>query len=62
MGIFDKAKQFAADNPDKVSQGIDKAGDAIDERTGGKHSEQIDKAQDAARKHLADGEGEQPQQ
>ena len=52
MGIFDKAKQFADDNPDKVNQGIDKAGDVVDERTGGKHSEQVDKAQDAARKHL----------
>ncbi|WP_295629585.1 antitoxin [uncultured Corynebacterium sp.] len=61
MGVFDKAKQFADDNPDKVSQGIDKAGDTVDERTGGKHSEHVDKAQDAARKKFADGEGE-PQQ
>ncbi|WP_084082602.1 antitoxin [Corynebacterium freneyi] len=56
MGIFDKAKQFAEDNPDKVNQGIDKAGDLVDERTGGKHSEQVDKAQDAARKHLGGNE------
>ncbi len=56
MGIFDKAKQFADDNPDKVNQGIDKAGDIVDERTDGKHSEQVDKAQDAARKHLGGDE------
>lgn len=64
MGIFDKAKQFADDNPDKVNQGIDKAGDTVDERTGGKHAEHVDKAQDAARKRVANGgaEGEQPQQ
>lgn len=64
MGIFDKAKQFADDNPDKVNQGIDKGGDAIDQRTGGKHAEHVDKAQDAARKRFAAGEaeGEQPQQ
>lgn len=61
MGIFDKAKQFADDNPDKVNQGIDKAGDAIDQRTGGKHAEHVDKAQDAARKRFG-GEGDQPQQ
>ena len=61
MGIFDKAKQFADDNPDKVNQGIDKGGDAIDERTGGKHAEHVDKAQDAARKRFG-GEGDQPQQ
>ena len=61
MGIFDKAKQFADDNPDKVNQGIDKGGDASDERTGGKHAEHVDKAQDAARKRFG-GEGDQPQQ
>ena len=27
---------------------IDKAGDAVDEKTGGKHAEQVDKAQEAA--------------
>nr|WP_240895677.1 antitoxin [Kineococcus siccus] len=28
--------------------GIDKAGDAVDQKTGGGHAEQIDKAEDAA--------------
>ncbi|PZT85105.1 MAG: hypothetical protein DI630_36360, partial [Gordonia sp. (in: high G+C Gram-positive bacteria)] len=28
-GLGDKAKQFAEDNPDKVDQGIDKAGDTV---------------------------------
>ena len=54
-GLGDKAKQFANDNPDKVDQGIDKAGDAVDERTGGQHAEQVDKAQDALRDKLGGG-------
>lgn len=56
-GLGDKAKQFAEDNPDKVDQGIDKAGDAVDDRTGGKHAEQVDKGQDAARNKFG-GNGE----
>lgn len=64
MGIFDKAKDLAGDHPDQVDQGIDKAGDAVDERTGGQHAEHVDKAQDAARDRLGGGgaapEGDQP--
>lgn len=49
MGIFDKAKDFARGNPDKADQIVDKAGDLVDERTGGQHAEHVDKAQDFAR-------------
>ena len=62
MGIGDmvnKAKDLAADHPDKVDQGIDKAGDAVDQRTGGQHVEQVDKAQDAVRGRLA-GDAQPP--
>lgn len=55
MGIgdfVDKAKDLAGQHPDKVDQGIDKAGDAVDQRTGGQHAAQVDKAQDAARDRL----------
>ena len=52
MGFLDKAKEFAGKNPDKVQSGIDKAGDMFDEKTGGKHAEHVDKAQDAARKRF----------
>jgi len=57
--IVNKAKDLAADHPDKVEQGVDKAGDAVDQRTGGQHAEQVDKAQDAVRDRLAGG-GQQP--
>lgn len=52
MGIgdfVDKAKDLAAENEDQVDDAIDKAGDVIDEKTGGKYSDQVDKGQEAAK-------------
>lgn len=46
MGIFDKAKDFASQNPDKVDGIVDKAGDQVDQRTGGQHAGHVDKAQE----------------
>ena len=37
-----------------VEQGIDKAGNAVDDKTGGKFSDQIDKGQDALKDKLGD--------
>lgn len=59
MGIFDKAKEaFSGDNAlaDKakdavnqheaqVDQGIEKAGDMIDDKTGGKFADKVDQGQ-----------------
>ncbi len=45
MGFLDKAKNLARKNPDKVESAIDKAGDAFDERTGGKHAQHTDTVQ-----------------
>ena len=41
MGIFDKAKDLLNEHSDKVDQGIDKAAELIDQKTGGQHTEQI---------------------
>ncbi len=63
MGIGDfveKAKDLAGQHPDQVDQGIDKAGDAVDQRTGGQHAAQVDKAQDAVRDRLAGGDRQPP--
>jgi hypothetical protein len=62
MGIGDivnKAKDLAADHPDQVDSGIDKAGDAVDGRTGGQHASQVDKAQEAVKDRLG-GADQQP--
>ena len=45
MGIDDmvnKGKDLAADHPEKVDAGIDKAADAADSATGGKATEHIE--------------------
>lgn len=59
VGFMDKVKGMLGQHSDKLEGGIDKAGDAIDERTGGKHAAHVDKAQDAARDALRklDGDG-----
>ena len=37
---------------DKVDQGIDRAGDAVDDKTGGKYAGHVDKGQDAAKDQI----------
>ncbi len=50
MGFLDKVKDLVSKNADKVDAAIDKAGDIVDQKTQGKYSSQVDKAQDAAKK------------
>ncbi len=59
MGIFDKAKDLLNEHNDKVDQGIDKAADLIDQKTGGQHTSQIDQAAEQAKKAM-DDKGTQP--
>ena len=59
MGIFDKAKDALSEHSEHVATGIDKVGDLVDERTGGKYAEHVDKGQDFASdraREYADGE------
>ena len=50
MGFLDKLKDLASKNKGAVDSAIDKAGDIVDQKTQGKYSSQVDKAQDAAKK------------
>jgi hypothetical protein len=56
MGFMDKAKDFADDHDQQVDQGLEKAGDKIDERTGNKYASQVDKGVDAAQERTGDGD------
>jgi len=49
MGFFDKIKNLLKGNKSKVEQGLDKAADTIDSKTGGKYSEKIDSGVDKAK-------------
>ena len=52
----DKAKDLLGQHSDQAEQGIDKARDLADEKTGGKHSDQIDKLADQAKERLGDSQ------
>jgi len=43
MGFLDKAKAMIAKDPKKIVDGIDKATDMIDDKTGGKYSDKLNK-------------------
>ena len=49
MSFLDKAKEAVEKNIDKVEGAIDKAGDMVDEKTGGKFAAAVDKVQDTAK-------------
>lgn len=52
MSVLDKVKGMLKGREDKASQAVDKAGDLIDEKTGGKYASQVDMAQNQAKKQL----------
>jgi hypothetical protein len=60
MGLFDKAKDLAHDHADKLDGVIDKAAEVVDEKTGGKYADKVDKAADAARNALDDQPADEP--
>jgi hypothetical protein len=47
--MADKAKDTLGANKDKIDDAVDAAGDRVDEKTGGKYAEHVDKAQNAAK-------------
>ncbi len=54
MGLFDKAKDLADQNKDKIADGVDKATDMADDQTDGKYREHLDKVDDAVKKYADD--------
>ena len=59
MGMFDKAKSMLMKNSDKAKGAVDKAGDLIDKKTGGKYASQVDSVQEQA-KDMLDKEAAPP--
>ena len=54
MSILDKAKGLLGKNSGKAKDGVDKAADVADDKTGGKHTEQIDGAAEKAKDAIDD--------
>jgi hypothetical protein len=48
MGLLDKVKGMLGGHADKVVDGVDKATDMVDDKTGGKFTEHLEKVDDAA--------------
>lgn len=46
MGLLDNIKDAAAQHEEKIEAAIEKVGDVIDEKTGGKYADKVDQAQD----------------
>ena len=51
-GFMDKVKKLAGKHPDQVNQGMDKAEQAVDQKTGGKYESQVQQAGDRAEGYL----------
>lgn len=62
MSVMDKLKQMLKGHEDKAGQGIDKAGDFVDDRTQGKYSSQVDTAQEKLKQQLGADRQEPPPQ
>lgn len=62
MGLIDdlkgKAQDLIGGNEEAIKDGITKAGDFIDEKTGGKFAGQVDAVQDAASDFVTKNDGE----
>lgn len=58
MGILDKVKEMLGQHSQQADAGIEKGGDTIDDKTGGKYAEHVDKGQDAARDQLGKTSGD----
>lgn len=59
MSFLNKIKEFASTKPALARQGIEKIGDLVDQKTGGKFAGQVDVAQQKAEEALLDGNAEQ---
>jgi hypothetical protein len=45
MGLLDKIKGMLGQHEDQAKGAVEKTGDAVDDKTGGKYSSQVDTAQ-----------------
>jgi hypothetical protein len=50
MSIVQKMKSLLGQHSDKVDKVVEKAGDMVDKKTGGKYADKVDVAQEQARK------------
>ena len=54
MGFLDKAKAMLGQHEEKIEGAIDKVAEVVDDKTGGKYADKIDKGVDAAKGFVGD--------
>jgi hypothetical protein len=52
MRLLDKAKSLLSQNKDKAKDAVDKGGDVVDEKTGGKYEGKVDTVQEKAKDYI----------
>ncbi|GGX14319.1 antitoxin [Streptomyces chryseus] len=57
MSMMDKLKQMMKGHESQAGKGTDKAGDAVDDRTKGKYSGQVDTGQERLRNEFGGDQG-----
>jgi antitoxin protein of toxin-antitoxin system len=60
--MADEAKKLAGEHPDTANKGIEEAGQAAGDKTGGRFDSQIDQGEGKARDFLGTGPGDQDPQ
>lgn len=56
MGFLDKVKKLVGEHDEKIDQAVEKAGDIVDQKTAGKYSDKVDKAQDFVQEKTGSGD------
>jgi hypothetical protein len=56
MSMLDKIKDMLKGHPDQSRQGVDRAGDMVDKKTGDKYTSQVDAAQRKLNEELGGNE------
>jgi hypothetical protein len=54
MGFLDKAKDLLGKHEEKVEGAIDKVAEVVDDKTGGKYTDNIEKGVDGAKGFIGD--------
>jgi hypothetical protein len=60
MGLLDKAKDLLGKHEEKVEGALDKVAEVVDDKTGGKYTDKIDKGVDAAKDFVGDDDTPPP--
>lgn len=61
MNMFDDAKKFVDEHDEQVDQVLDKAGDIVNEKTGGQYGDQIEQGVNFAQQQTGGGDTSQQQ-